>query len=114
MVTPVECIFCQIANKKQDSNILYESDNILIIQDIMPKAPIHVLILPKKHIMSVNELTEDDGQLITEMILSAKNYAREIGVAEKGYKLVFNTGKEGGQVIFHLHLHLLAGKQLDA
>lgn len=107
------CIFCNIANKIVASNILYETDNVIIIQDIMPKAPVHVQVMPKRHIASVNGLTDADGPLITEMILAAKNYASQAGIGESGYKLVMNTGKEGGQVIPHLHMHLLGGKQLE-
>ena len=107
------CIFCSIANKTADSNILHETDNVLIIQDIMPKAPVHVQVMPKRHIQSVNGLTDEDSGLITEMILAAKSYAAEAGIAESGYKLVLNTGKEGGQIIQHLHMHLLGGKQLE-
>jgi histidine triad (HIT) family protein len=108
-----DCIFCNIANKKVASNILYESDNVIIIQDIMPKAPVHVQVMPKRHIQSVNGLTDADAGLITEMILAAKNYAAQAGISESGYKLVLNTGKEGGQIIPHLHMHLLGGKQLE-
>ena len=107
------CIFCNIANKSVASNVLYETDNVQIIQDIMPKAPVHVQVMPKRHIQSVNGLTDADGALISEMILAAKNYAAGAGIAESGYKLVLNTGKEGGQIIQHLHMHLLAGKQLE-
>lgn len=108
-----ECVFCNIANKAIESNILYETDNIMILQDIMPKAPVHVLIMPKRHIESVNGLTEADSAMIAELVLAAKDYAVKSGVAETGYKLVMNNGKQGGQVIPHLHMHLLGGKQLE-
>jgi histidine triad (HIT) family protein len=107
------CIFCSIANKKVASNILHESDNVIVIKDIMPKAPVHVQVMPKRHIQSVNELTDADAALIAEMILAAKSYALEAGIAETGFKLVLNTGKEGGQIIQHLHMHVLGGKQLE-
>lgn len=113
MSTSADCIFCSIANKTTASNILYESEQVLIIQDIMPKAPIHVQVMPKRHIQSVNGLTDADGALIAEMVLAAKSYAVKAGIAESGYKLVINTGKEGGQVVPHLHMHLLGGKQLE-
>lgn len=108
-----DCVFCKIANKTLESNILQETDNIMIIQDIMPKAPVHVLVMPKRHIVSVNGLESTDGPLIAELVLAAKDYAAKAGVSESGYKLVMNNGKEGGQVIPHLHMHLLGGKQLD-
>lgn len=107
------CIFCSIANKSIASNILHETDNVIIIQDIMPKAPVHVQVMPKRHIVSVNGLTEEDSSLIAEMILTAKDYATKAGIAESGYKLVLNSGLQGGQVVPHLHMHLLGGKQLE-
>lgn len=108
-----DCVFCNIANKRLASNILFESNNVIIIRDIMPKAPVHVQVMPKSHITSVAALTEDDHELISEMIFAARDYAKEAGIAEKGYKLVMNNGKEGGQIIPHLHMHLLGGKQLE-
>jgi histidine triad (HIT) family protein len=107
------CIFCKIANKLTPSNILYETDTVMIIQDIMPKAPVHVQVMPKRHIVSVNGLTAEDSGLIAELVFAAKDYATKVGVAESGYKLVMNVGKEGGQIIPHLHMHLLGGKQLE-
>ncbi len=108
-----DCLFCSIVNKQTPSNILFENDDVIIIKDIMPKAPVHVLVMPKRHIVSVNGLAESDKNLIAEIIFAAKNYAAEAGVSESGYKLIFNNGKEGGQIIPHLHLHLLGGKQLE-
>ncbi len=109
----LECVFCNIAAKKIASNILYETDDIMILQDIMPKAPVHVLVMPKRHIVSVNGLEESDSAMIAELVLAAKNYAATAGVSESGYKLVLNNGKQGGQIIPHLHMHLLGGKQLE-
>jgi histidine triad (HIT) family protein len=109
-----ECVFCNIAAKTIASNILYETDTVMVIQDIMPKAPVHVLVMPKRHIVSVNGLTEADSALIAELVLTAKNYAEQAGVSHSGYKLVLNIGKQGGQVVPHLHMHLLGGKQLEA
>ncbi len=109
----LECVFCNIAAKKIASNILYETDDIMILQDIMPKAPVHVLIMPKRHIVSVNGLEDSDSAMIAELVLAAKNYAVTAGVSESGYKLVMNNGKQGGQIIPHLHMHLLGGKQLE-
>ncbi len=107
------CIFCSIANKTANATILYESDNVIIIQDIMPKAPVHVQVMPKRHIQSVNELTPADGVLLAEMFFAAKDYTVKAGIDKSGFKMVFNTGKEGGQIIQHLHVHLLGGKQLE-
>ncbi|MDQ3018799.1 MAG: histidine triad nucleotide-binding protein [bacterium] len=107
-----DCVFCNIVNRTLSSNILFESETIFVIPDIMPKAPVHFLVIPKKHIPSINELTEVDSDLIAEIVLAAKTQAQKMGIAEKGYKLVWNVGKEGGQIIPHLHLHVLGGKQL--
>lgn len=112
-MTDPNCIFCQISTKEVESKILYETDNIIIIQDILPKAPVHVQVMPKRHINSVNALNLEDKELIADLVLSAKNYASQAGIGESGYKLVMNVGKEGGQVIPHLHMHLLGGKQLE-
>lgn len=107
------CIFCKIANHEVASNILHETDNVLIIQDIMPKAPVHVQVISRKHAPTLNELNESDGPLISEMILASRDYAVKAGVDKSGYKLVWNNGKEGGQIINHLHIHFLGGKQLE-
>jgi histidine triad (HIT) family protein len=102
----MKCIFCEIVKKKIPSKIIEETKDILVIEDIKPKAPIHLLIIPKKHIKSVIDLKEKDSKIVSEMILISKKIAKKEKV--KGYKLVFNVGKEGGQEIFHLHLHFLA------
>lgn len=104
----MDCIFCKIVNKELPSDVVFENETMMVISDINPKAPQHYLIIPKTHIDTVNDLGEEHKDLIAEMILTAKNVAAEKGI-EKGYKLVFNVGRPGGQVIFHLHLHLLGG-----
>ena len=103
------CLFCQIVNKEMPADIIYEDEKFVVFKDIKPKAPVHLLILPKKHIPSVQHLEIEDKELIGELFLLAKKIAQEKGIAEKGYKLVFNVGKGGGQIIEHLHLHLIAG-----
>ncbi len=107
-----DCVFCDIVNKILDSQILFENENLIVIKDILPKAPVHLLVIPKKHILSVIDLQAEDSALVGEMILTAKDMALKYGVNETGYKLVFNVGRDGGQVIHHLHLHLLGGKNL--
>jgi histidine triad (HIT) family protein len=102
------CLFCKIINKEVPAEIVYEDKEFVVFKDIRPKAPLHLLVLPKKHIPSVNHLTEQDKELVGQLFLVAQKVAREQGVAA-GYKLVFNVGKEGGQMIDHLHLHLLSG-----
>jgi len=107
-----DCVFCNIINKTISSEILFESENLVVIRDIMPKAPVHLLVVPKKHIISASHLEQSDRQLIGEMVLAAKDMATKSGVGDTGYKLVFNVGKDGGQVIPHLHMHLLGGKHM--
>ena len=101
------CLFCKIINKEVSSDIVYEDEKVVSFKDIHPKAPIHLLILPKKHIPSVNHLEETDKELVGNLFLVAKNIARDKNL--NGYKLIVNVGREGGQLIDHLHLHLLAG-----
>lgn len=107
-----DCIFCNIANKTANADILFEDDLVMVIRDIMPKAPVHFLVISKEHIPSVNELQPAHGELVTRVVMTAKAQAASAGVAESGYKLVWNVGKDGGQIVPHLHLHVLGGKPL--
>ena len=101
-----ECIFCRIVQKTVPSDIVYEDEDFLVFPDIRPKAPIHLLILPKKHIVSLMDVNQEDNELVKELLLIAKKVAEEKNI--KGYKLQMNVGKDGGQEIDHIHLHLLA------
>lgn len=107
----MKCIFCQIINKEMPSEIVYEDAQIIAFKDIHPAAPVHILIVPKKHIPSVNHLTAEDKNLIGHLFLVTQKIARKTSLAKKGYKLAFNVGRGGGQIIDHLHLHLLGGWQ---
>jgi len=109
----MSCIFCKIINKEMPSEIVYEDDKIIAFKDIHPLAPVHILVVPKKHIPSVDHLTAEDKDLISELFLVAQKIGRQVSLSKKGYKLVFNVGKGGGQVIFHLHLHLLGGWETE-
>jgi len=104
------CVFCKIIKKEVSSDIVYEDDKIIAIKDINPKAPVHLLIIPKKHIPSVDHLRIEDKTLMGEIILTAKKIAKEKDL--KGYKLIINVGRGAGQLIDHLHLHLLAGRPM--
>jgi histidine triad (HIT) family protein len=104
-----DCIFCQIIRGEKPADFLYQDDSMIVIKDIRPHAPVHLLIIPKKHIRSINDLTEQDQDTISRMILKAKEMARIHSISESGYKLVFNVERGGGQYIFHLHLHLVGG-----
>ncbi len=106
------CLFCQIVKKQIPSQKVFESDIAIAIKDIQPKAPIHLLIIPKKHISSVSVLGPKDRILIGELVLIAQKLAKKLKVEKEGYRLIFNVGKNAGQTISHLHLHVLAGKKL--
>ncbi len=105
-----ECIFCKIAKKEVGSNIILENDRFLVFEDINPKAKTHFLIVPKKHIPSVDHLTEEDESMIGGIFLTAKMAAEILGVSQK-YKLLINVGREGGQEIDHLHMHLMSNAE---
>jgi histidine triad (HIT) family protein len=107
-----DCVFCNIVNRTIDSQILFENERLIVIKDILPKAPVHLLVIPKKHILSVTHLESADSGLAGEMIVLAKEMGVKYGINETGYKVVFNVGRDGGQVIPHLHLHLLGGKKI--
>ena len=109
-----ECIFCKIVAGKLPGDIVYQDEDFLAFRDILPKAPTHLLIIPKIHITSVAELTDVQQALAGHLIIIAKNLAEKQGIAEKGYRLVINCGPEGGQVVPHLHLHLIGGRQMEA
>lgn len=102
-------MFCKIARKEASSDIVFEDEKFVAFKDIHPKAPVHLLIVPKKHIHSIDHVRQEDKELMGELILAAQKVAREHEL--KGYKLHFNVGREGGQVVDHIHLHLLADKK---
>ena len=104
-----DCLFCKIVNKEIPTDFLYQNDTLTVFRDINPQAPVHLLIVPKKHIRSINDLTDEDKGVISEMIMIAKKMAKKEDLAESGYKLFFNVERGGGQIIFHLHLHLVGG-----
>jgi histidine triad (HIT) family protein len=108
-----DSIFLKIIRREIPSTIEYEDEDIIAIRDIAPQAPVHILIIPKKLIPTANDIRDDDALLIGRMVLVAKDIAREKGIADTGYRLVMNVNKDGGQVVYHLHLHLLGGQKLS-
>lgn len=102
------CVFCQIIRGEKPAGIVYQDGSLIVFKDIHPHALVHLLVVPKKHIRSLNDLAEEDKAILSEMICRAREIAREQGIS-KGYKLLFNVERGGGQVIFHLHMHLLGG-----
>ncbi len=109
----MECIFCQIAAGKVPGEILYQDKEIVAFRDINPQAPVHLLIIPRKHITSLVHLAKADSSLMGHLVDVANHLAKTEGVAESGYRLVINCGKDGGQLVPHLHLHLLGGRSFS-
>ena len=107
-----DCIFCKIVAKEIPTELLYQDDLVTAFRDIEPAAPVHILIVPNKHIASMNAASADDQSLLGHLLLVAQKLAVQEGIAESGYRLVINTGSDGGQVVYHLHLHLMGGKPL--
>ena len=110
----MDCIFCQIVAGKLPSEILYQDEEIIAFRDINPQAPTHILIIPKKHIPSLAHLSEAESPLIGHMAKIANRLAKEEGISERGYRLVVSCGEEGGQLVPHLHMHLLGGRRLSS
>ena len=108
-----ECIFCKIVAREIPSQVVYEDDEILAFRDINPLAPVHVLIVPKSHISSLQELKEGHTGLMGHMALASGGIAKSEGIAKKGYRIVVNCGPDGGQLVPHLHMHLLGGRKLS-
>lgn len=108
-----DCIFCKIAAREMESDIVLETETVVAFRDINPQAPTHILLIPKKHIPKIAETTRDDQDLLGDLIITARNLAEEEGIAESGYRLVFNNGAHAGQDVFHIHLHLLGGRQMQ-
>ena len=108
-----DCLFCGIVEGKIKANVVYQDDAAVAFKDIAPKAPVHILIIPRKHIASVSDIAEQDHPLIGEIFQIAAKLAREQGIADSGYRLVVNSGPDAGQSVFHLHYHLLGGRQLS-
>lgn len=107
-----DCIFCKIAAGEAPSEIVYQDEQVIAFRDINPVAPTHILIVPKKHLASVNEITAQDEMMIGHMFFIANQLAREEGIHETGYRLIINNGPHGGQVVDHLHLHMMGGQAM--
>jgi histidine triad (HIT) family protein len=107
-----DCLFCKIASKELDSEIVFESDDVLAFKDINPAAPVHVLVIPKEHVASAQELTADHASTLAEIFRAISSIAAEHGV-ENGYRVVTNVGRDAGQSVFHLHFHLIGGREMS-
>ncbi len=106
-------IFSKIINKEIHADILFENVKILAFRDISPQAPVHFLVIPKKEIRTINDINEEDKSLIGELFMVAKEIAKKEGISEKGYRTIFNCNEHGGQTVYHIHLHVLGGRQLE-
>lgn len=105
-----DCVFCMIADKKIPSQIVYEDEEILAFKDINPEAPVHILIIPKKHFTSLMELNEEDMPIISKIFDTAKKLAKDFGISESGFRIVNNYGSDGGQSVDHMHFHMMGGR----
>ncbi|MGH1461595.1 MAG: histidine triad nucleotide-binding protein [Neptuniibacter sp.] len=108
----MDCLFCKIINKEIPADIVYEDEHVIAFNDISPQAPTHALIIPRKHIATLNELQEEDEKLVGHMLTVAAKIAKQTGFDETGYRTVFNCNPHGGQTVYHIHLHLLGGKPM--
>jgi len=107
-----DCLFCKIVARQLPSDVVYEDESVLAFNDISPQAPTHVLIIPKHHVATVNDVADADASVFSSLVLRARAIAEERGIADAGYRIVFNCNAAGGQTVYHLHLHLLGGRQL--
>lgn len=106
------CLFCDIAAGKRKADIIYGSDDVLAFRDISPQAPHHILVIPRKHIATLNDLQDHDTELMGKLLLAAKHITKEVGLSETGYRTVINCNRDAGQTVFHIHLHILGGRYL--
>lgn len=108
----MSCLFCQIADKTIPARLAYEDEQVLAFHDINPQAPVHVLVIPRKHITSLLDITAADDALVGSLVRRARELAGELGLGERGFRLVFNAGSDAGYSVFHIHLHLVGGRPL--
>ena len=107
----MECLFCKIINREIPAEIVHEDDHVVAFEDINPQAPTHLLLIPRKHIATLNDLEEGDAALVGRLQLTAARLARERGFAEEGYRVVMNCNDQGGQTVYHIHMHLMGGRR---
>ena len=109
----VDCIFCKIANKEISAELVFEDEHMVAFNDVNPQAPVHMLLIPKKHYASLNDIPEEKKAVLSHILLKARQIAEEQGFAGKGYRIVLNTAKDSGQEVYHIHFHLLAGRRMQ-
>jgi histidine triad (HIT) family protein len=107
-----ECLFCKIINREINATIVYEDERVVAFNDINPQGPTHVLVVPRRHIASLNDLAPDDDQIVGEMVRRGAAIAKQRGISAGGFRTVFNTNRDAGQTVFHIHLHVIGGRTL--
>ena len=107
------CLFCKIANREHPGKIVYEDEQSVAFEDINPKSPVHILVIPRRHLATLLDANQADDRLLGHLLLVANRIARQMEIAERGFRLVINCNSEGGQAVYHLHLHLLGGRPLS-
>jgi histidine triad (HIT) family protein len=107
-----DCLFCKIVNNEIPAELIFEDDRIVAFNDINPQAPIHILIIPKEHFASLNDMPEEKKDLMGHILLRARQIAQNLGIQENGYRIVLNTARDSGQEVFHIHFHLLGGRRM--
>ena len=107
-----DCLFCKIVEGSIPSDKLFEDDNFIAFRDINPQSRVHILVVPKRHVAKLSDCSESDQEMLSGLLLTANKVARDEGMAESGYRVVINSGRDGGQVVFHIHLHLMGGEKL--
>jgi len=108
-----DCLFCKLINGDIPTDIVYQDDDVFAFHDVSPQAPIHILVIPKQHIATINDTDESHQAVLGKLVLTAKKIAKEQSIADNGYRLVVNCNQDGGQTVFHIHLHLLGGRSLS-
>ena len=111
-MTVSDCLFCKIIRKEIPSNFLYETDQVIVIRDINPKAKVHILVIPKQHVVTFNDITTATSSVMADLGLAIAQVTKNLGIADSGYKVVANNGRDGGQLVPHLHLHVLGGESV--
>lgn len=108
----MDCLFCKLVNGDIPAKILYQDDDVIAFEDIAPQAPTHFLVIPKRHISTLNDLTAEDAALVGKLPITAAKIAKELGLAEDGYRVVMNCNEMGGQTVYHIHMHVLGGRAM--
>lgn len=109
----MDCLFCKIATKQINANVAFENERVIAFYDLFPQAPTHILIIPKQHYTTLNDVPASEGAILGELMTTASHLAKELGFADSGYRVVMNCNADGGQSVYHIHLHLLAGRRLS-